>query len=410
MKLKKTALCPVTPPPPSRSPPVSPSEESSTSGEDDYDTSSEDKRYPPRTRRAVVSKRPNKNGIKEIIESFTGSSSSSSATPATAANKRKHKSMPTMDDNTIRKRPRMEIFMSAIINAPGATVSSPSTQEVTPIKSTMELMIDRERYANYQVRPNYPDICGVLEPGDRRHLVNIIMGASDKMRSEPGTPTFAALTMDRYLSAITTSVTPKSSPILALSCLNIAGKLVDLDPDSTRYGTVAMTKFIRDCSETSKSVREFRGLIESLERKIVNTIGMEMYAIPSVLEYIEEGTKWSTNSQKWNLAVTICDIFYTFTDCTKYTQHQIACAIVYIIEYPMRDSVAMTGMMVPIVNNVIEVAGIITRDVTIYLNSPIPELTKIATDPFAGVRLKYGKVLYNTAFGSVLKTILSINK
>lgn len=359
----KASLGPYNPPPPSRSPPVP------------YVSSSSDSEGTE----SIPLKRKRSQWIKEILSSSSSSSSSSSFTP-------------------VNKKPRQTIFME-IIHKASPTIAVPSSYSSPTASPTIiipqnaiELLRDREKYANYCVKPTYPTVNDILVPGDRRRCVNLILAMCYKLKNEPCTPCYAVLVMDRYLSNTSGSVSPQSTPILALMCVSIAGKLVDLDPDSTPYGTLQYSKFVRACSISSKTQKEFSLLLESLERRILNTLGIEMYSIPCVMEYIDAGTPWvAKDDYRWTLALIICDVFFTFTNCTKYSQYEIAAGIVCLIETP--DTSSKDKSLLYTTSHASEpmikaIARGILQDVWMFASNKT-KFSRMADDPFVGIKLRH---------------------
>jgi hypothetical protein len=60
-------------------------------------------------------------------------------------------------------------------------------------------------------------------PGARRAAVNVIYLMAASLNLEIGTPSFAVLMMDRFMSAPHNVVPPDCVLLVAMTCLNMAG-------------------------------------------------------------------------------------------------------------------------------------------------------------------------------------------
>ena len=205
----------------------------------------------------------------------------------------------------------------------------------TPIKevSIWEKIGEREESASYRVVPNYPDTrwwLNQLPPGSRRKAVNIIYLMANKLNLEVGTPSMAVLLFDRFLSAVKVPVPSHKILLIAAVCLNIAGKIVDIDRGFC--GSKPVMQMIRDMvpqNVRQKSERVFSIMMGDMECYILQCMNNEMIELPPAIQCISEITNWDArNCTAWLHASLICDIFNTDTASTNFRQCDIARVVI----------------------------------------------------------------------------------
>lgn len=197
----------------------------------------------------------------------------------------------------------------------------------------------KERVAHKPLLPRYSDVLNVLVPGDRRRAANIILAVAAKMDLEPCTASAAVLLMDRFLSHFGKGVPSSSLAYTALMCLNVAGKIHDLD--NNFFGTSRFMTLVRDCvrdAETKQAtVKQFMLVAGSTEERIFRVLDAEFTATPPALEYVHMATGWGPRSADpdqlnlWEAAVFLCDLFCTYTEATDYAQVEIARAALHVL-------------------------------------------------------------------------------
>ena len=253
-------------------------------------------------------------------------------------------------------------------------------------------LIRRENISKNHVVPKYPDVKKTLHAGDRRNAVNIIMAASRKLGLELGTPSYAVLIMDRFLSHISTAISPNSLAVMAMTCLNIAGKIYDLD--GSRCGSRSMMNLIRACcreEDKQFTMTEFVTLVNRAETQIMSCIDSEALGVPTVLEYVNTFTGWGDSKDyddkfKWLGCVFMCDVYCAHTEYTEFKQYDVAKAIVDMqIQSPPARCVCCNSVQCisdpapPIKRN-------IARSVLLYF---MKSGERVQTDPYVGVRTRH---------------------
>lgn len=290
------------------------------------------------------------------------------------------------------KRPRSELFLpnegEFARMARGLKLAIPNPAECAFLFAVRDLH-RKERAARKPVLPRYSEILSVLIPGDRRRAANIILAAAAKMDLESCTPTCAVLLMDRFLSHLGKAVPSSSLAYTALMCLNVAGKIHDLDTNF--FGTRRYMTLVRDCikdpAAKQRDVVQFMRVAESTEQRILRVLESELTSTPPALEYIHLATGWGPRSEDreqldhWQACVFLCDMFATYTEATDYTQVEIARAVLRVLGYEPASPGGGGG------GGAFEHAAERMREATRQFFACAG--SSVAEDPYAGVRMRH---------------------
>jgi hypothetical protein len=239
---------------------------------------------------------------------------------------------------------------------------------------------EREAAARFKVRDGYPDqcqSCRSLAPGTRRKVVNTIHTMASCLNLELGTPTFGILLMDRFLTAKPKAIRRDSILLVAMVCLNIAGKVADID--GGYCGSRSVLQMIRDAVPPrvrAKTEMSFMRCVYQIETLILSTMDNYLFELPPALQCVAEATRWhETDQTKWLQAALLCDIFATDTASTGVPQWEAAQAVVYIID---GDSSAAPSS---------KALSAVCRAAVLFLNSgAVPSRLM---DPYHGARLRH---------------------
>lgn len=192
---------------------------------------------------------------------------------------------------------------------------------------------EREESATYRIVPNYPDTRWCLNkipPGSRRKAVNIIYLMAYRLNLEVGTPSMAVLLFDRFMSAIRVPVSSNKILFIAAVCLNIAGKIFDID--NGFCGSKGVMQMIRDMVPPcirQRSEKAFAVSMGDMECYIMQCMNNKMMELPNALQCISEVTQWDrSNYMAWLHSALLCDIISADTASTNFCQYQIAKAVI----------------------------------------------------------------------------------
>lgn len=194
-------------------------------------------------------------------------------------------------------------------------------------------MLERERSSPYPIVPDYPDRLGALHPGSRRRAANVMHMMAHVLNLELCTAGFAVLTFDRYFSNRRRSSEEEdenSAMLMAMVCLNVAGKVADLD--SGHCGSKAVISMLREASPArvhKKTRSAFARHVGKLERDVLETLNGTLLSHPSAMQIISEITGWdASDPPMWLRAGFVCDVFSADTTSTRFSQTQIARSVV----------------------------------------------------------------------------------
>lgn len=197
-------------------------------------------------------------------------------------------------------------------------------------------MMIKEGSAVYKVQRNYPDSRWreiKMPPGSRRKAVNLIHLMASALNLEVGTPGTAVLMFDRFMSAVSVPVPSNKVLFIAAVCLNIAGKIFDIDKGYC--GSKEVMRLIRCVSHESiirKTERAFAAFMTDMEYYILKVLDFRTMEIPTALQCIAAVTTWERdNGQAWLHAALLCDILSTDTASTNFSQWEIARAVIHDI-------------------------------------------------------------------------------
>lgn len=245
-------------------------------------------------------------------------------------------------------------------------------------------MARREASARFKVKEGYPDTCRSchsLAPGTRRKVINTMYTMAACLNLELGTPTFGVLLMDRFLTAKPKAIRRDSILLVAMVCLNIAGKVADID--GGYCGSKSVLQLIRDTVPPrvrAKTEHMFLRCVYQIETLILSTMDNHMFELPPAMQCVAEVTRWHEipDQLKWLEAAMLCDIFATDTASTGYAQWEAAQAVVYVVEGALAPrGVAATPRALPAV----------CHAAVVFLNSGgVPDQLM---DPYYGSRLRH---------------------
>jgi hypothetical protein len=236
-----------------------------------------------------------------------------------------------------------------------------------------------EGEAPYPVMPDYPEACGALPPGARRKAVNVIYLLAHTLNLETCTPGLGVLLMDRYYSARKTLPSIEDPIILtAMICLNIAGKVADLDKGFC--GSRGVIALVRDASPAAfkqPDHNSFARYVAGVERELLVTLEHTLLSRHCAMQVISELTNWNrVYPAMWARAAFICDVFCADSVSTRFMQTQIAKAIVGLLTSALVRHLA-TEMVVRALHNFYDTAT----------------ATTLWADPYCGVRLRHSNNL-----------------
>lgn len=191
----------------------------------------------------------------------------------------------------------------------------------------------KETDSPFPVAPNYPDAKGVLPPGSRRKAVNVIYLMAHVLNLEICTPSIAVLVMDRFFSACDELPSSQNAVMLmAMVCLNIAGKVADLDRGYCgSRGVMALMRAACPANIRQISHANFARYVSGIERAILETIDSTLLSYECALQTVAEITGWCCRDERmWMRAAFLCDVFAADTASTAFSQTQIARAAMEI--------------------------------------------------------------------------------
>lgn len=240
-------------------------------------------------------------------------------------------------------------------------------------------MMIKEGSAVFKVQRNYPDSRWreiKMPPGSRRKAVNLIHLMANALNLEVGTPGTAILMFDRFMSAVPVAVPCNKVLFIAAVCLNIAGKIFDIDKGYC--GSKEVMRLIRCVSHESiirKTERAFSAFMADMECYILKVLDFRTMEIPTAMQCIAAVTTWERdNCQAWLHAALLCDVFSTDTASTNYSQWEIARAVIHDI------------CGVPSDENTMHVAEAINRSKRIFVASGGEQPHN---DPYFGARMRH---------------------
>lgn len=240
-------------------------------------------------------------------------------------------------------------------------------------------MIARETESPHRTLPNYPDVagsCSKLSPGTRRRAVNAIYVMAGIMNLEIGTPSFAVLLMDRFLSSRREPIVPHTVMLVAMVCLNVAGKLVDIDRGYCgSKGVMQMMRAAVPPNIRGRTQADFDRCAYQVETILLRTLDNNPIQIPPAAQYIAEMTSWNElNQYAWLEAVLLCDVFAADTASTMYCQWEIARAVIAIVCQTEAVHRATSAL---------------SRAAVMFLNSA--QVGDMRLDPYFGARLRHSR-------------------
>lgn len=173
-----------------------------------------------------------------------------------------------------------------------------------------------------------------LLPRTRRTIVNVIYAVAGAANLELGTPGFATLLLDRFLSTWDGHVASRRALLLGLTCLVIAGKIADVD--GGHCGSSGFARLLRDTLPQEcrgASDRDFMRCLYRVEASVMRTLQDGPLAMPTALEWIQAATGWGdteSSRSRWLLAALLCDAFACCTECTAHRQCDVGWAAAHV--------------------------------------------------------------------------------
>ena len=192
----------------------------------------------------------------------------------------------------------------------------------------------------FRIIPDYPDVRGVIPPGTRRNAVNVIYLMAHVLNLEPCTPGFGVLIMDRFLSTVDVrgcdsdvAARRRSMVTMAMMCLNVAGKIADIDRGFC--GSRGVMCMIRDASPACMKMAnhdEFARHVTAMECELLETLDGRMLSYPCTMQIIARATMWHiTCEEMWLRAIFVHDVFDASTISTRFSKTRIAQGIVKLL-------------------------------------------------------------------------------
>jgi hypothetical protein len=183
------------------------------------------------------------------------------------------------------------------------------------------------------VLPSYVTVRQMVA-GSRRAAANVVYVMASRMNLEVCTPSFAMLVLDRFLSRTQRWFGGEEVLMVAMICLNMVGKIVDVDRGycGSRLVAAMIRSAVVPELRCAKLV-DFCRRAAMIERSILETLGSRVLLCPSALQYIAEATEWHLcNVLIWLRCAFIVDVFTFDSACTAFTQNEIARAVADIVE------------------------------------------------------------------------------
>jgi hypothetical protein len=190
-------------------------------------------------------------------------------------------------------------------------------------------------YECYGVLQDYFPIaqsCAELEHGDRCKAVNVVYTMATTLNLEWCTPSFACFLLDRFLSKRQMTVAKNRFVMLAMVCLNMAGKVADIDKG--HCGSPGVTHMMADAlSPLFEDTRTISRGLYQIETIVLRTLDHMINEPLIALACVAEATDWHRiDITAWKESILICDVFTTDERSTCYFQHQIARAVVLLVK------------------------------------------------------------------------------
>jgi hypothetical protein len=255
-------------------------------------------------------------------------------------------------------------------------------------------MCIREKNSPFRVVANYPDDRNFMPPGARRKAVNVMCLMSHVLNLELCTPGLGSLIMDRFFSCRESLPFPNENSIMviAMICLNIAGKMADLDRGTC--GSKRVMSMLREASPDilkQDNHDDFAKYATKMECEIMNTLDGNILSCPCVMQIISQFTRWDTTHERlWYRAAFMCDVFNIDSVSTYFLQTEIARGIVDIIHKTSTHHVVTES---------------IVRSLHVFFNSA--GIYEEKSDPYFGVRLRH---LDNSEVRNVRRELFEIVK
>ena len=211
------------------------------------------------------------------------------------------------------------------------------TKRTKLLTDALRGLVAQEQNSPFPIVPHYHDLRQFLPPGCRRKAVNTIYLMAASLNLEICTPSLAVVIMDRYFSAISALKWERNRIVLiAMLCLNIAGKVADLD--SGYCGSRSVMVMIRSavpenlrCADETSFFKE----TAAIERDILSTIKNTLLSYPCALQMIAAATNWNEdNEPMWLRAALACDVFNTDSIVTEFSQAAICAGVISFLTNP----------------------------------------------------------------------------
>jgi hypothetical protein len=227
----------------------------------------------------------------------------------------------------------------------------------------------------FPVVANYPDVCGFLPPGARRRAINVIHLMAHTLNLELCTPGLGVLLLDRFFSTRKTlPSSPDSVVLTAMICLNVAGKVADVDRGFC--GSKGVIDMIRDASPfklRQGNRAMFSKYVAVLEREILYTLDSTLLSCPCAMQTISELTGWNLlNEPLWLRSAFVCDVFGVDSASTYFSQTQIARAVVGVVTLSPEMHAATAAIL---------------RGLKVFCASALEK--DYRRDPYFGVRMRH---------------------
>jgi hypothetical protein len=274
-----------------------------------------------------------------------------------------------------RKKARKDFSAPSASAPPIDPLSAPRTCSNVCANGQWDLAQSAEQASPHRVLPNYPDAIGILPPGARRRAVNVIYLMSKTLNLEICTPSLGVLIMDRFLSSRETLPSCRESVMLtAMICLNAAGKVADVDKGFC--GSHGVMVMVRDATPSTLRQQDhvtFAKYTAAIEREVLRAIDSTLLSCPCAMQIIANITNWfEIDEPLWLRAAIICDVFSADSASTRYTQTQIAKAVVGLLtDFPTTHSATCA----------------IAQSIIMFVNSAREHV--IWKDPYFGVRRRH---------------------
>jgi hypothetical protein len=261
----------------------------------------------------------------------------------------------------------------------------------------------REMEATVRTTREYPSSfssCAALHAGARRRAVNELLTLATILNLEACTPSFAVIVFDRFMCSPIANAAPvapvpsNTFGLIAMMCLVLSGKIVDIDRGYC--GSRHVLQLIRWATPTEVRMPleiQFVQRAFQIEKLVFTALDGALYAVPPALQCVSEATAWNVvNEHAWLEAVLLCDVFCTDTASTAYEQCEIGRAVVEIVSSPVGE---LVGCVAPgwaedgVTEHKCKALFAIVRAVLMFLDTAQPPPERFYDDPYFGARQRH---------------------